>query len=115
MANTYLLSRKTNAGANDISYLKLIKYNIYTEFLSSVVKYLCLYTCSFQKTYEVCIKKVLFLSGRQCERSHTLKFIVSFIEIFEEPFYYFFPVQHLQKGEGKEFEIGFGSSYEKST
>jgi len=27
MANTYLLSRKANAGANDISYLKLIKYN----------------------------------------------------------------------------------------
>jgi len=26
MANTYLLSRKANAGANDISYLKLIKY-----------------------------------------------------------------------------------------
>jgi len=26
MANTYLLSRKTNAGANDISYLALIKY-----------------------------------------------------------------------------------------
>ena len=25
MANTYLLSRKANAGANDISYLKLIK------------------------------------------------------------------------------------------
>jgi len=28
MANTYLLSRKANAGANDISYLKLIKYMI---------------------------------------------------------------------------------------
>jgi len=28
MANTYLLSRKANAGANDISHLKLIKYNI---------------------------------------------------------------------------------------
>jgi len=28
MANTYLLSRKANAGANDISYLKLIKYKI---------------------------------------------------------------------------------------
>jgi len=26
MANTYLLSRKANAEANDISYLKLIKY-----------------------------------------------------------------------------------------
>jgi len=26
MTNTYLLSRKANAGANDISYLKLIKY-----------------------------------------------------------------------------------------
>jgi len=26
MANTYLLSRKANARANDISYLKLIKY-----------------------------------------------------------------------------------------
>jgi len=26
MANTYLLSRKANAGANDISYLALIKY-----------------------------------------------------------------------------------------
>jgi len=29
MANTYLLSRKANAEANDISYSKLIKYNIY--------------------------------------------------------------------------------------
>jgi hypothetical protein len=28
MANTYLLSRKANAKANDISYLKLIKYEI---------------------------------------------------------------------------------------
>jgi len=26
MTNTYLLSRKANAGANDISHLKLIKY-----------------------------------------------------------------------------------------
>jgi len=26
MTNTYLLSRKANAGANDISYSKLIKY-----------------------------------------------------------------------------------------
>jgi len=26
MTNTYLLSRKANAGAKDISYLKLIKY-----------------------------------------------------------------------------------------
>jgi len=26
MTNTYLLSRKANAGANDISYLKAIKY-----------------------------------------------------------------------------------------
>jgi len=30
MANTYLLSRKANAGANDISYLKLTKYKFNT-------------------------------------------------------------------------------------
>jgi len=31
MTNIYLLSRKANAGANDISYLKLIKYKIKCE------------------------------------------------------------------------------------
>jgi len=34
MANTYLLSQKANAGANDISCLKLIKYSKYKNFRS---------------------------------------------------------------------------------
>jgi len=35
MTNTYLLSRKANAGANDISYLELIKYILF--MLSSFI------------------------------------------------------------------------------